>query len=107
MNNLPSAISILFVVVTLITVWQLYNASNRSKKVITVVTALLLLQAVLGLTGFYRATQSVPPRFVLLIAPGLIMLALLLLTKAGRSFADTLNIRKLTLLHSIRIPVEF
>lgn len=107
MNNLLSAISILFVIVTLITVWQFYNASNRSKKVIAFVIAWLLLQAVLGLSGFYQVTQSVPPRFVLLIGPGLIGAALLLLTKAGKSFADTLNIRKLTLLHWIRIPVEF
>src|SRR4051812_30536266 len=106
MNHLSGAISILFVIVTLLTVWQFYNASNKSKKVIVFVIAWLILQGTFGLIGFYRVAHSVPPRLVLLIGPGLILSALLLLTKAGKSFFDTLDIRKLTLLHSIRIPVE-
>ena len=106
MNNLSNIISILFVAVTLLTVWQYYNAANKSKTVIVFMLIWLVLQGVIGVTGFYQATQSFPPRFVVLIGPGLLLSVLLLLTKGGRNFIDTLNIRKLTLLHAVRIPVE-
>ena len=106
MNNLSIIISILFVAVTLLTVWQFYDAANKSKTVIILILIWLALQGAIGLTGFYQGTQSFPPRFVVLIGPGLILSVLLLLTKSGRSFIDSLNIRKLTILHAIRIPVE-
>ena len=105
MNNL-SIISILFIAVTLATVWAFYNAANKSKTVIVFISIWLVLQGVMGITGFYQATQSFPPRFVVLIGPGLLFSVLLLLTKSGRNFIDTLNIRKLTLLHAVRVPVE-
>jgi len=106
MNNLSIIISILFVIISFVTVWQFYNAANKSKAVIIFLSALLVLQAIIGLTGFYQSSQSFPPRFVLLIAPGIIFTLILFLTKAGRAFVDTLNMRKLTLLHTVRIPVE-
>jgi len=106
MNDLPIVISILFVAITLLTVWQFYNAANKSTTVIFCISAWLILQAALALTGFYQVTQTVPPRFVFLIGPGLLLAVLFLLTKRGRSFTDTLNIQKLTLLHAVRIPVE-
>jgi len=106
MNNPSIIISILFVVITLLTVWQFYNASHKSKTVIVCLSVWLILQAIIGSTGFYQVVRSVPPRFVLLIGPGLILSVLLLFTKRGRNFMDTLNIQKLTLLHVVRIPVE-
>jgi len=106
MNNLSVIISILFVIITLLTVWQFYNAANKSKTVIVFLSVWLFLQAVIGLSGFYQVTQTFPPRFILLIGPGLIFSVLLLLTNWGRNFVDSLNIKKLTLLHTLRIPVE-
>ena len=106
MHNLPFIIPILFVLTTLITVWQFYNAANRSRAVIVSLSLLLLLQAAVALSGFYQVTESFPPRFVLLIGPGLLFSVFLFLTKWGRIFIDSLNIEKLTLLHTLRIPVE-
>lgn len=106
MNHLPISISILFVIVTMLTLWQFYNAANKSKVVLTILSGWLLFQAVIGLSDFYQVTQTMPPRFIVLIGPGLLAIVLLLLTKGGRSFLDSLSIRKMTLLHTIRIPVE-
>jgi hypothetical protein len=41
-----------------------------------------------------------------LIGPGFIFIALLFLTKRGKTFIDSLDIEKLTLLHIVRVPVE-
>lgn len=106
MNNLPFIISLVFVIITLLTVWQFYNAANKSKPVIVCLSVWLLLQAVVGLTGFYQDSNSIPPRFLLLIGPGLIISLVLFFTARGRIFIDSLNIKKLTLLHFVRLPVE-
>lgn len=106
MAHISIFIIILFIVTTLFTVWLFYRASGKSKTVLFVLSAWMLLQAVVGLTGFYLQTKPVPPRFLFLIAPGLILIILLFLTKKGRAFIDSLNLRELTMLHTIRVFVE-
>jgi hypothetical protein len=106
MENVSILIIILFVASTVFTVWQLYNASNKSKAVLAVAVVLMLLQAVLGIVGFYQQNMTFPPRFSLLIGPPLLIIILLFVTKPGREFLDLFSIQKLTLLHTVRIPVE-
>jgi hypothetical protein len=106
MRHLPVFIPLLFIITTLLTAWQFYRAANKSTPVIVTILSWLVLQGIIGLTGFYRVTSSLPPRFALLIGPGLILSVLFVTTRRGRNFLDTLNIRKLTLLHAIRVPVE-
>lgn len=106
MAHISIFVIILFIVTTFFTVWLFYKASGKSKTVFFVLSAWMLLQAVVGLTGFYLQTQTVPPRFVFLIAPGLVLIILLFLTKRGRFFIDSLQLRELTLLHTIRVFVE-
>lgn len=60
----------------------------------------------MGVSGFYRVTDTIPPRFLLLIGPPLLFIVGLFFTKKGKVFLDELNIRTLTLLHTIRVPVE-
>lgn len=106
MNQFSVFVPILFGITTGLTVWQFYKASGNSKIVLGCLSGWLLFQGILGLTGFYQAPQAFSPRFVLLIGPGLILIAMLLLTEKGKRFVDSLNIRMLTILHVIRIPVE-
>ncbi|MEO7990211.1 MAG: hypothetical protein ABI663_11760 [Chryseolinea sp.] len=107
MAHISIFIIILFIVTTFFIVWLFYKASGKSKTVLFVLGAWMLLQAVVGLSGFYQQEiQSVPPRFIFLIAPGLLLIILLFLTKKGRVFIDSLQLRELTLLHTIRIFVE-
>jgi len=106
MNNLPLSINILFIVTTFLTVWQFYAASGKSKTVLFGLMAWMLFQAIIGLTGFYRGVQSMPPRFILLIGPGILFTIILFITQRGMNFIDRLDIQKLTILHTLRIPVE-
>jgi hypothetical protein len=105
MAHISIFVIILFIVITFFTVWLFYKASGKSKTVLFILYAWMLLQAIVGLSGFYQ-TQSVPPRFIFLIAPGLLLIILLFLTKTGRVFIDSLQLRELTLLHTIRVFVE-
>jgi hypothetical protein len=106
MENLPIYIPILFILATAITAGLLIKASGRSPKTIWIILVWLALQAVLGLTGFYKITDTIPPRFALLIMPPLVLISVLFVTTKGRTFIDRLDLKTLTLLHSVRILVE-
>ena len=106
MSNIPTFISLLFTATAFLTVWMFYKASGKSKTVLIAILSWMLIQAIISLTGFYQIPNSMPPRFVLLIGPGLIFSILLLVTKWGKEFIDKLDLKTLTLMHSIRVPVE-
>jgi hypothetical protein len=96
----------IFVLIALITVWQFYKASNHSKIFLTIAGIIGITQLGIGLTDFYEDQSTIPPRFVLLFLPALILTILTFVTKKGKEFIDNLNIKNLTILHTIRIPVE-
>jgi len=106
MSNIPIIISLLFVVTAFLTVWMFYKASGNSKPLLMGILAWMLFQATISLTGFYQISNSIPPRFLLLIGPGIIISILLFVTKWGKEFIDKLDLKTLTIMHSIRIPVE-
>jgi hypothetical protein len=106
MENLPSSVSLLFIVTTLISGFLFYLASHKSNMVLAGMVALSCVHMGLGLSGFYTNTSGFPPRFALLIVPQLLLFIFLFVTNKGRLFLDGLDIKKMTLLHIVRIPVE-
>ena len=106
MENLPVYINVGFVLITLLTIWLFYKATNYSKLVWIIITAWLIIQTIISLTGFYTITKTNPPHFLLLVLPALIFIILLFATNKGRIFIDNMDVKMLTLLHAIRIPVE-
>lgn len=106
MDKLSPFITILFILVTLYSIYQFFSAANNSKKVLLTLLSLLLLQGILGYVGFYQKFNTVPPRFTLLLGPSLVIIIALFISKKGKIFLDGLNIQKLTILHVLRIPVE-
>ncbi len=106
MEHLPLFIGILFGLTTYLCVALFYKASHYSTLLLCIILIWLLVQTVLSTHGFYKLTQQVPPRFVLLLVPPLLVTGCLFLFPKGRLFIDSLNIRTLTILHVIRIPVE-
>ncbi len=106
MQQVPVFVNLLFELTTLITVCFFYRATQNSKTVLIILFAWMILQAALGLAGFYTVTNTTPPRFLLLVLPPVLLIILLFTTAKGRSFIDGLNCKTLTMLHIIRIPVE-
>jgi len=99
-------INIIFILTTLLTIFLFYKSTNNSKLTLLLLFSWILLQAILGLSGFYTNTGTFPPRFALLALPALIFILFLFITKRGRTFLNNLDIKTLTLLHVVRIPVE-
>lgn len=106
MLNIPLYITIIFILTTLLTVVFFYIASNKSTITLVILLTWLLVQMLIGLTDFYTHTYSLPPRFLVLILPPFIFITLLFTTKKGKHFIDNLDLKMLTLLHVVRIPVE-
>jgi hypothetical protein len=96
-----------FIATTVITVLFFFIAANKSKTFLAIVIVWLALQTILSLKGFYTTTNTAPPRFALLAVPPLLLIILAFATKRGRRFIDSLNVKTLTWLHTIRIAVEF
>jgi hypothetical protein len=106
MEDLPPFISIVFGLTTLLTAGVFYKAANSSKTTVVILISWLAIQAVIGLSGFYTVTETIPPRFLLLVLPPLLLITVLFTTSKGRHYIDSLNIKTLTIIHIIRIPVE-
>jgi hypothetical protein len=106
MENLPNYIKIVFILITILTVLVFYSAARKSTLTLGVIFIWLVFQGILGMRGFYRVTDTMPPRFLLLIGPPVLFIIGLFFTNNGKRFLYGLNIKTLTLLHTIRIPVE-
>ncbi|SMO65333.1 hypothetical protein [Solitalea koreensis] len=106
MENLPLYVSIVFVLTTMLTVFIFYKAAHNSKMVLIILSAWLIPQGIISFTDFYTKTDSIPPRFALLVFPPVLFIILFFTTTKGRKFIDSLDVRILTILHVVRIPVE-
>jgi len=106
MKSLPIYIDIVFITTVILAVYLFWKASGNSKKVLLVLGIWLFIQAQLGLVGFYQVTDTIPPRVLLMVLPAVVIIVLLFATSKGRQFLDTLDIKMLTSLSVVRIPVE-
>lgn len=106
MENLPVYVPILFVLTTLLSLGFFFKAGHGRLRPFLVLLPWIALQGALAAAGFYLKTDTLPPRFVLAVGPPLLLIGLLFATKAGRNWIDSLDSAWLTLLHSVRVPVE-
>ncbi|HLM03074.1 MAG TPA: hypothetical protein VK400_18630 [Pyrinomonadaceae bacterium] len=112
-ENLPSYVSVTFILTTFLTVGIFLYAIKRGAFTATATKFLsfllpfwLIFQATLSIGGFYLNTEAFPPRLVLFaLFPALACIALLFIL-ARKNFIERLPLQILTCLHVIRIPVE-
>lgn len=106
MENIPASINLFFLLTVVCAVWLIYSATGRSKIVLFVVAAWILIQSLLAASGFYRHPESHPARFILLVLPPVLCALVLVLTPFGKKFRENCALNGLVLFHLIRIPVE-
>lgn len=104
--GMPAVLPAVFVLSTLLTAAFLLKASVQRRTVGLIILVWLALQGAVAASGFYTITDTVPPRFALALAPALIGIVLLFLTRNGRAWMDAADLRMLTWLHLVRVPVE-
>lgn len=96
----------LFLLTSIATFWLFLKASRYNTAALLVLLAFAATHSGLALAEFYTNWDARPPRFMFLVGPSLLLVALLFLLPQGRRFLDGLDHGTLVLLHSIRIPVE-
>ncbi|QEC67288.1 hypothetical protein FRZ67_08270 [Panacibacter ginsenosidivorans] len=106
LSQIPMYVVIVFTLTVILTFIFLAKALHTGAKVVMVLFAWLLLNAVLGWKGFYAATGATPPHFALAVAPPLLAILVLHITTKGKAFLAKAELSILTLLGIVRIPVE-
>ena len=110
--HLPYYIPLFFILTTIVTFWLLIGAAieNNTDRTIFIISSVmfiwLVLQGFLAENLFYISTDSMPPRILLAVGPPLFLILLLFIFKRGRRFIDSLSLKVLTILHTVRIFVE-
>ena len=75
MLNIPTHISLVFGLTTLLAASLFYAAGNRSKWTVVLIAAWLALQTAVALSGFYLKTDVMPPRCALLFWPPVVLIS--------------------------------
>jgi hypothetical protein len=104
MQTIPFYISAIFIVISVVTIGFFYMVAHRRWLPVIVLVIWSAIHCILAANGFYLVNDTVPPRATLFLVPTL--LAIILLFTWGRSFTQELDIKWLTLLHVVRLPVE-
>lgn len=107
MEQVSVILQAVFILITFLTVWQFYRASNKSKPFLIFISVWMAIQFLLGQSGFFNHQNTFPPRAMLLIMPPTLFTVIFFLTPRGKTFTSQLNLKHLALIHTIRIPVEF
>jgi hypothetical protein len=113
MLEVPAYVSVVFILTTFATIASLLQAARAaglqrlpSRILIFLLIVWIFFQAALAASGFYINTSVLPPRLLIFgVLPTLLLIAAYFLF-FRRSFIEKLPLSLLTLLHTVRIPVE-
>ena len=107
-GQLPVYVYLVFVLTTLAAAWLFCRASIQPGVTAAALVVWLVLQGSIALSGFYLKinNKEFPYQLPVLMAPVIITIILLFATASGRRWLDGFNLKKLTWLHVVRIPVE-
>lgn len=91
-----------FLITTLLFLLFFYITTGRNKRVLFVSFSWLIFIGVLALTGFFQNTNTVPPRFLVVLIGNIIFILLIFKLIKPQKF----NFNYVLLIHTLRIPVE-
>ena len=109
---IPTYLSVLFILVTFLTIGLFLAAISNPKEGLRLRVFLIILiwaamHSFIAWMGFYGENpDAVPPRLALVLIPTLIFFLVLFFSHWGREFLNILDLRALTMISIVRIPVE-
>jgi hypothetical protein len=106
LTGISNYIIITFVISVILT-YLFFIAATKNKFLPSIVIfTWLAITGLLAISGFFKDSAGMPPKFTLAVAPALIFILGILTSKRGNRFINNLNLKSLTILHIVRIPVE-
>ena len=106
LTNLPDSIIVIFLLTVILTFFLFINAVRNKATAAVVLIIWLAVTGILSFKKVFQDTSTIPPRLMIVIAPAILFIILLLITQSGRRFTDSIDLKKLTLVHIVRVPVE-
>jgi hypothetical protein len=105
-EDLPIWINWLFLMTAILTIGIFHFANGKPTKLTLFIIIWSLGQSILAFNGFYEKTDLIPPRFLIVLFPVLLIIIFGLTNKRLHYIVQNRNIELSTFLHTIRIPVE-
>lgn len=105
-ESLPSWIEWLFLATCASTIVLFHYTHGKPKWITTLIIVWSAIQGFVAYSGFYQITNTMPPRFALLLLPSTAAIILGLLPRARAWIRAHRRGYASTFLHIIRIPVE-
>jgi len=105
-ENLPIWVDSTFIVTCVLTISLFHFSNGKPKKLTLLIIGWSIMQSILAYIGFYQNTDSIPPRFGLVLIPTTILIIYGLLPKQLKWVLETRQTKISTFLHSVRLPVE-
>lgn len=106
LTNLPDSLVAIFLLTVILTFLLFINAVKNKATTAVVLVIWLAVTGILSFKEVFQNTSTIPPRLLIVIVPAILFIILLLITKSGRRFTDSIDLKKLTLVHIVRVPVE-
>jgi len=106
LTDLPDSLVIIFLLTVILTFLLFINAVRNKPTAAIVLVVWLAVTGIISINKVFQNTSTIPPRLMIVIAPAILFIILLLITKSGRKFTDNIDLKKLTLVHIVRVPVE-
>src|SRR6266550_9190665 len=101
LTDLPASIGISFLLTVVLTFLLFINAAKNKVTTSIILAIWLALTGILSYKQVFQNTSAIPPRLMLVMIPAIVFIILLLTTKKGRGFTNSLELKKLTLLHIV------
>ncbi|MFK7749482.1 MAG: hypothetical protein AB8B65_13890 [Kordia sp.] len=105
-ENLPNWINWLFLLTGVLTIGIFHYANGKPNKLTYLIIIWSLIQSILAFTGFYEKTDSIPPRFLIVLIPVFITIIYGLTKRPLNYIIENKNTKISTFIHTIRFPVE-
>ncbi|WP_421944423.1 hypothetical protein [Pedobacter sp.] len=105
-ENLPNWINYVFLIIVGLTLLFFYISNGKPFKLIIFLSVLSIVQLVLAFNGFYKITDTFPPRLIFIFAPNIVLLIFGLLPKQLEYVFKHRNLKVSTFLHTIRFFIE-
>ena len=106
MNNIPYYVYFTFLVTLFATIYIFFRATSQSKLFVVIISAWIFIQTILGYFGFYSDSLSKFPKVQFILLPQIIFILIKFITPNGKKFIGSLNLKTLSFLHIVRLPVE-
>jgi hypothetical protein len=105
-GDLPHYVVWVFTFTTLAAIELFARATPTPARVRSILYAWLILQGGIAAIGFYRDNLTLPPPVGLALLPPLLTIGALFATTGGRAWLSRCDLRMLTWMHTVRVPVE-